>query len=498
VISVIVFSRESKKGFKEHLIATSGLGKNIEVLEYTNNGTYSLTEIYNKGLNESRYNIVVFCHDDIEVNSESWGITLLDNFNKNPDYGILGVLGVTQLDQSGNWLSNSKKLYGRLTRRDPITNKMMDLNCPGVIGNSIKEVIALYGVFFTFDKSKIKSIFDKSFKEYDYHDISFTFQNHLDGVKIGVFTNIHIIHISAGNFEDQTPTGRMEFVRKYSSFLPKSISINIPVKDISIDIQNEPKLAIVIPTKDKYALLSSCINSILDKTKYKNYKIFIADTGSTMETKKLLREFYIEKYDNIHLIEYDYYNFAKINNDVVKNHIDEDTELVLFCNNDIKLLNDTLSIMVKCYLDNIEKAGTIGCRLHYENGSLQHLGIVAYKTHDSASSDAIFFTHLAFGQDFNDLTVEEIISTYGNTAACMMISKRLFNKYGGFNEKYEICFEDVELNLKALLDGKYNYTCTDAVSYHYESQTRGKIISNTDYNRIRNFTVDTGLNKFLS
>ncbi len=497
MISVIISSRDSKTGFKEHLITTSGLGKNIEVLQYENNGEYSLTEVYNKGLNESKYNFVVFCHDDIEINTESWGVTLLENFNMNPDYGILGVLGVTQLDQSGNWLSNSKKLYGRLTRRDPNTNKMMDLNCPNVIGNSIKEVIALYGVFFAIDKTKLKTMFDESFKEYYYHDISFTFKNHLDGVKIGVFTNIHIIHVSDRNFEDQIPAGRMEFIRKYNSFLPKSIKINIPCKDISIHIENEPKLAIVIPTKDKYALLSGCIDSILEKTKYRNYKIFIADTGSTMETKELLREFYVEKYNNIHLIEYNYYNFAKINNDVVKNHIDDDTELVLFCNNDIKLLNDTLSIMVRCYLDNIEKAGTIGCRLHFEDGSLQHLGIIAYKNQDRTSSATILLTHLALGQDFNDLTVEDIIKTYGNTAAFMMISKKLFYKYGGFNENYEICFEDVELNLRALLDGKYNYTCTDAVSYHYESQTRGRIISNIDYTRVRNFMVETGLSKII-
>mgnify|MGYP000085323662 CR=1 FL=1 len=46
---------------------------------------------------------------------------------------------------------------------------------------------------------------------------------------------------------------------------------------------------------------------------------------------------------NVNLIEYDYYNFAKINNDVVKHHITNEYEYLLFCNNDIKLLNNVKS-----------------------------------------------------------------------------------------------------------------------------------------------------------
>ena len=49
---------------------------------------------------------------------------------------------------------------------------------------------------------------------------------------------------------------------------------------------------------------------------------------------------FINLHNNISLIEYDYYNFAKINNDVVKNHVTNEYEFLLFCNNDIMLLNN--------------------------------------------------------------------------------------------------------------------------------------------------------------
>ena len=41
-----------------------------------------------------------------------------------------------------------------------------------------------------------------------------------------------------------------------------------------------------------------------------------------------------------------------------------------------------------------------------------------------------------------------------------------------FNENYTSCFEDVELNINCLLRGLKNFTNSDCVAYHYESQTR--------------------------
>jgi GT2 family glycosyltransferase len=63
---------------------------------------------------------------------------------------------------------------------------------------------------------------------------------------------------------------------------------------------------------------------------------------------------------------------------------------------------------------------------------------------------------------------------FGNTAAFMMIKKEIFNKIGGFNQGYQECFEDVELNVDCLTRNLKNYFVSDAVCFHYESQTRNK------------------------
>ena len=51
---------------------------------------------------------------------------------------------------------------------------------------------------------------------------------------------------------------------------------------------------------------------------------------------------------------------------------------------------------------------------------------------------------------------------------------------GMFNENYINCFEDVELNIKCLINGFKNYCHSDLVAYHYESQTRNESSSKSE------------------
>ncbi len=228
------------------------------------------------------------------------------------------------------------------------------------------------------------------------------------------------------------------------------------------------KLAIIIPTKGKINLLISLLNSIVYHSEYsRDYmKIYIADTGSTDKEKEMIKYYLKRLKDEENLecifIEYDYYNFSKINNDVVKNYIDKDTELILLCNNDIELINDAISMCVKEY---DEETGTVGARLMFKNNLVQHGGITLVKG---------LPTHLFYKKPFPKENNGKIIRTFGNTGAFMLTSKELWDRIGGLNETYERCFEDVEFNLACLLNGKKNKTLYGAICWHYESATREK------------------------
>jgi hypothetical protein len=57
--------------FKQHLLNTVGI-KNVQILEYVNKNEYSLSHLYNKGIEESNYDIIVCCHNDIKLEN-NWG-----------------------------------------------------------------------------------------------------------------------------------------------------------------------------------------------------------------------------------------------------------------------------------------------------------------------------------------------------------------------------------------------------------------------------------------
>jgi GT2 family glycosyltransferase len=122
--------------------------------------------------------------------------------------------------------------------------------------------------------------------------------------------------------------------------------------------------------------------------------------------------------------------------------------------------------MLKIFKDS-NRIGTLGCRLHYENNTVQHNGIMVFvdKQKRLRATHNGLRTYYGYHPNTSKVT--------GSTAALLMIRKTIFEKCGYFNEIYQSCFEDVELNLKCLTLGFENLIDGNSVAYHYESQTRG-------------------------
>lgn len=463
MISVVFCTRESNDDYIKHLVKTSGLYKSIDIIEIVNNGI-SLSECYKKGIEQAKFDTVVFCHDDIILETKNWGKKLLKHFD-NTDFGILGLAGTTSLTNSGRWWDERHLMLGVVNHQQ--NGKKWTSKYSSSFGNKVLETVLVDGLFFAVRKDRLKYGFDTNVEGFHFYDLDFTFGNHINGCKVGVMFDIRVTHLSVGQTNQQWEENRVKFVEKWSENLPLEIKGEIFYNDKEIKIKKEPKINIIIPTKGNLHLLFGCINSIYDKSKYSNFEVLVADTGSTDEEKDEIKDF-INKIDgDVRLIEYDYYNFAKINNDVVKNHLSEDCELLLFCNNDIQLINDAISNMVKVYQKNKFNTGTIGARLHFENNRIQHAGILSYVN----QKGGLEFTHLGLQSNYNYSELGEVI---GNTAAFLLMRKDLFNTIGGFNEGYIECFEDVELNLQCLLRNKKNIFVGNAVCYHFESITRGK------------------------
>jgi GT2 family glycosyltransferase len=490
MITVVISTRKKEEAYLTRISETAGT--QVEILCYENNNQYSLTEVYNKGLSESTNDIVIFMHDDLLFEGNSrWGQKIEQAFESS-EYGILGKAGTTHFPKSARWWEDAGAMCGRVYHQQlhPKTGKLVRWasEYSGHLGNNIAPVVVVDGLFFAVHKQRIKHQFDESIKGFHMYDIDFCLANYLDGVKIGVMFNFDIIHKSIGETNQEWEMNRVKVAEKYVGKIPLHSEVELFYENKQVKFkkkkENLPMVSIIVPTKGRLDLVMALTTSIA-RTIYPNYEFILADTGSNDEEKAQLqyhiRELKLQNIMNARMVEYDYYNFAKINNDVVRNHIDPKSELILFCNNDIVLQNDCLSMMVNTYLENHHNCGTVGARLHFEDNKIQHSGVFIGKTKTSH----IRVGHIGYKTAYQLKNVT--YNVFGNTAALMLISRSLFEKIGCFNEQYDGCFEDVELNIECLIRKCKNYLVGEAVAYHLESQTRTDTIAQSDYDKLTDF-----------
>ena len=471
--------------FRQHLLQSSGL-KDVQILEYMNHNQFSLSELYNKGVSESENNIIVCCHNDIKLETK-WGVKLLNDFKNNPDYGIIGKAGSCYFPESGvYWERMQETMVGQVYHH-PDGHKKWVNNYSAKLPFLI-PVVTIDGLFISFDKTKIKHQFDETIGKFHFYDHLFCVPNYLDGVKIGVTSSFEITHQSVGQPNQEFWESKEKFLEKWGNNLPldlKPSEVYVPeIKEKPI--KNIGKVAIIIPTKGNVGMLFDCIYSFYQHCNSELFHIFIADTGSTNEEKDQIK-IKLQSFNNVSLIEYDYYNYAKINNDVVKNYIGDEYEYLLFSNNDIKILNNVIYGMLKNFKSH-NKIGTVGARLYFKDNTIQHDGIIAVN-----NKSAFGVTHYGLNHYYpKSSSIREVI---GSTAALLMIKKIVFNQCGYFNENYINCFEDVELNFKTTILGYRNICDGDLVAYHFESQTRNedpKNLEKLQYDYINNllpFTI---------
>lgn len=220
MITIGYSTRTSNPEFQEYLKKSCGHPK-VQVIEKVNNGEKNLSQVYNEIINESNYEIVVLCHDDIYFDTNNWGNKLVKTFSKNSDFAILGMAGTTNMPSSGMWWEDRTKMYGIVNHENG--GKKWESKYSESLGNDVKEVVVVDGVFISLNKNKIKEFFDESVEGFHMYDINFCFKNYLSDVKIGVITNIRITHKSIGMTNEKWEDNRKIFIDKYSNYLPSKV-----------------------------------------------------------------------------------------------------------------------------------------------------------------------------------------------------------------------------------------------------------------------------------
>ena len=228
----------------------------------------------------------------------------------------------------------------------------------------------------------------------------------------------------------------------------------------------DPLISIIIPNKDHIEDLKRCMDSIDQKSSYKNYEYIIVESNSTDEKTFQYYKNLEEENPKAHVVYWDKeFNYSAINNYGVTF---AKGEYILLLNNDTEIINETCleELLGYCMRSDV---GAVGARMYYEDDTIQHAGVVigfggiAGHCFVLQPRGTTGYCHrIICAQDYSAVT-----------AACMLVKKSAFDEVGGLTEELAVAFNDIDFCMKLREAGYLIVYNPYAELYHYESKSRG-------------------------
>ena len=258
--------------------------------------------------------------------------------------------------------------------------------------------------------------------------------------------------------------GPLSFVKKIAGRIP-----GLPQKKDSIQYDLEfirhrdIDISIVIPVYNKIEYTYNCLKSIAQVSDTDlSYEVIVVDNASTDATPKLLKKTK---------------NLVAIINKENKGFVEAcniGAELargrhILFLNNDTEVTPRWLDRMMDPFLTD-DKVGITGAKLLYPDGSLQEAGNIIWQ-------DASGWNYgRGHTPDLPEYSYRKEVDYC--SGACLMITKALWEKAGGFDKRYapayyedtDLCFTIRQMGYKVIFQ-------PEAKVIHYEGVSAGTDIN---------------------
>ncbi|MGN7997980.1 glycosyltransferase [Sphingomonas sp. 22176] len=231
----------------------------------------------------------------------------------------------------------------------------------------------------------------------------------------------------------------------------------------------QTSVVIVVPTRDRLDLLMPCLGSI-EASRPENrvdLKLIVIDNQSELpETRSFLRRVAESPYATVCRFD-GAFNWAAMNNFAVR---DVSADVFVFLN------NDTIVLSPDCW-DKLtaqalrKEVGAAGARLFFEDGTVQHAGVVMDEWHSFATHEGVGDAANAPGYLDRHLLTREVSMV---TGACLATRSAVFREMGGFDatafpvegNDTDYCLRVRSRGFKVMYEGQ-------ACLYHFESKSRG-------------------------
>ena len=223
-----------------------------------------------------------------------------------------------------------------------------------------------------------------------------------------------------------------------------------------------PHIKILILNWNGKHLLKPCLDSVT-AIDYPNYSVMVIDNGSVDNSVKMVNE----NFPEVDIIELkNNYGFSGGYNRCFTRLKDEYSGFILLLNNDTVVDPDILNSFIQAkekYGDN----NLYGGKIFYQNNPE-----VIWYAGGNVNLKYLKISHRGIRQT-DSVEYSKPMQTDYITGCCLFTSMQVINKLKGFDERFNMYGEDVDLCLRAKAEGINCYYWPDAKLWHHVSASLG-------------------------
>lgn len=228
-------------------------------------------------------------------------------------------------------------------------------------------------------------------------------------------------------------------------------------------IPQEAAVSIVIASGGKDQILRNNIDTLFEKSTFRNFEIVVIDNSRADAIQSLVAS-YERAPRPVRYIDHRHqpFNYSAINNRAARTC---NAPLLLFLNDDTSVISED---WLEALIEQVSRpeVGAAGAKLLYPEGKIQHGGVVMGLYDNCGHAFKGLDGGVGHYFDFSDV----IRNVSAVTGACLMTKKDIFWKVGGFDENdFAVAFNDIDLCLKIGAAGYRVIYTPHAVLTHYEA-----------------------------
>lgn len=234
---------------------------------------------------------------------------------------------------------------------------------------------------------------------------------------------------------------------------------------VRYDIQRSPSVSIVVATRDRVELLKVCVESLREKTDYRDFEVILVDNGSSSPDALTYLDA-MTRLPNVRVLrDPGDFNWSRLNN---YGAAAASGDYLLFLNNDVEVREQS---WLREMLGQAQQpgVGVVGAKLLFPDRRIQHAGVIVG---GGGGASHAFYGMRQGEPSYMDLA--DVVRNVGAvTGACLLTPRDLFYDLGRFDEALAIAYNDVDYCLRVRDTGRRVVWTPWAVLVHGESASRG-------------------------